>query len=60
MQLISVPTVAGPTKFTKCAKIVGFSTLRTGRLDADKTYALKVSKLILLIKAPTTHRNLAS
>ena len=40
--------------------MVGLSALRTGRLDTDRTYAVKVPKLIASIKAPTTHREIAS
>jgi len=38
------------------AENVGFSALRTGRLDANRTCALKVPKLIASFKLPNTHR----
>ena len=39
---------------------VGLSALQIGRLDTNSTYVAKVPKLIASIKAPTTHRKLAS
>ena len=49
---------------TNCRRVgpanLPLSALRIGRLDTDRTYAVKASKLIASIKAPTTHRNLAS